>query len=76
MARARIHDYGPRREGQPVKRNPCWDHSLSTAQTPTPAGNGETIYVICSCTRRRAIPREEWEAELHRRDRVPVEGAL
>jgi hypothetical protein len=47
------------------------DHPLSMAHSPTPAGAGETIYVVCGfdgCDQRRAVTAALWMEECARRD--------
>ena len=45
----------------------CEDADLSQASHPVYSPNGWWVQITCGEGHRRSIPRQRWEAELHRR---------
>ena len=45
----------------------CRTHNLWCATHPTPSQDGRSVYVVCTCGRRRVVPVAQWREEEARR---------
>jgi hypothetical protein len=56
-------------------QDPCAQHNLWEAHSPTPSADGRLVYVVCGCGARRAITPARWRAEKGRRTRAQRQRA-
>src|SRR6185295_16954215 len=43
-------------------------HPLDHATSPTPSVSGTVVYCVCACGLQRRVSREDWDAEVARRE--------